>query len=98
MEAWALKILPASIIQHLWAILIQAGSLWIAWINACMLRGRHVMQLPLAQNSSWDWKKLMGLRNEAFKVFQVRDWLVQGQRYQVSKVWQEIRPKTSKVP
>ncbi|PPR95488.1 hypothetical protein GOBAR_AA25196 [Gossypium barbadense] len=57
-----------------------------------------VIEAGQTQNSSWDWKKLMGLRNEAFQVFQVRDWLVQGQRYQVSKVWQEIRPKASKEP
>ncbi|KAA3475648.1 reverse transcriptase [Gossypium australe] len=73
-------------------ILIQVGSLWIAWINAYMLRGRHVMLLPLVQNSSWGWKKLMCLINQA------RGWPLQGQRYQVSKVWQEIRPKASKVP
>ncbi|PPR85759.1 hypothetical protein GOBAR_AA34933 [Gossypium barbadense] len=52
--------------------------------------GRHVMQLPLVQNSSWGWKKLMCLINQA------RGWPLQGQRYQVSKVWQEIRPKASK--
>ncbi|TYH42271.1 hypothetical protein ES332_D11G053000v1 [Gossypium tomentosum] len=67
----------ASVIQHLWPILIQVGSLWIAWINTYMLRGRHVMQLPLVHNSSWGWKKLMCLINQA------RGWPLQGQRYQV---------------
>lgn len=32
------------------------------------------------------------------EVFQARGWPVQGKRYQVNKVWQEIMPKASQVP
>ena len=43
----------ACIIQNIWAILTQAGSLWIAWVEAYVLKGRSIWQLPISSTCSW---------------------------------------------
>lgn len=43
----------ACIMQNLWSILIQAGPLWVAWIQAYVLRGRDLLQVSPFQTSSW---------------------------------------------
>ena len=43
----------ACIIQNIWSIITKSGSLWIAWIEAYMLKGRSLWQVPATQNCSW---------------------------------------------
>ena len=52
----------ACIMQNLWSIIIKAGSLWIAWINAYVLKGRSIWQVPISQSYSWNLRKILQLR------------------------------------
>ena len=42
----------ACIIQNIWAIFTKAGSPWIAWMKAYVLRGRSIWNIAATQNSS----------------------------------------------
>ncbi|KAA3475734.1 reverse transcriptase [Gossypium australe] len=55
LESWK----KASILQHIWLILTQAGSLWIAWVEAYVLEGESLMQIPMKSNRSCHWRKLL---------------------------------------
>ena len=35
----------ACVLQNIWAIMAKAGSLWIAWIHAYVLKGRSIWQI-----------------------------------------------------
>ena len=43
----------ACIIQNIWSLITQAGSLWIAWVNAYILKGQSFWQVSPMQSSSW---------------------------------------------
>lgn len=49
LESWK----KVSILQHIWLILAQAGSLWIAWVEAYVLKEESLMQIPMKSNRSW---------------------------------------------
>ena len=63
----------ACIIQNIWSIIIKAGSLWIAWIEAYVLQGRSIWQISASQNSSWNWRKLLQLRSLAYGFVEWKD-------------------------
>ena len=75
----------------------KAGSLWIAWIEAYMLKGRSVWQVSSSQTCSWNWRKILQLRPLAYRFVEWKDgrevWKYIGQKYSVVDVWEEIRPK-----
>ena len=89
------------IIQNIWAIISKAGSLWIAWINAYVLKGRSFWQVPVMQYNSWNWKKLLQLKSLASRFVEWKDgvevWKFSGSKYYVTKVWEEIRPRQERV-
>ena len=37
----------ACVLKNIWSIITQAGSLWIAWVNAYILRGRSFWQVQI---------------------------------------------------
>ena len=92
----------ASIIQNIWAIFTKAGTLWIAWIKAYMLKGRSIWSISATQNNSWSWRKMLQLRPLARKFVKlengVEKWKFLGKKYSVTDVWEELRPKQDKVP
>ena len=47
------------ILHHLWSIFAKAGSLWITWIHAYVLKGRSIWQIEKSQNCSWCWRKIL---------------------------------------
>ena len=49
-------------IQHIWEMFTKAGSLWIAWIETYVLKGRSIWNISATQSSSWNWRKLLKLR------------------------------------
>ncbi|KAK5782912.1 hypothetical protein PVK06_037417 [Gossypium arboreum] len=61
LESWK----KANILQHIWLILTQAGSLWIAWVQTYVLKGESLMQIPMKSNRSWHWRKLLKFRDVA---------------------------------
>ncbi|XP_022741787.1 uncharacterized protein LOC111293244 [Durio zibethinus] len=55
----------ACVLQKIWSIIAKAGSLWITWIEAYELKGRSVWQAAAKQTSSWNWRKLLQIRQIA---------------------------------
>ena len=92
----------ACILQNIWAIISKSGSLWIAWIETYVLKGRSIWEVSNTQTSSWNWKKLLQLRNLASRFIEVKNgaevWKFPGSKYSAETIWKEIRPKQDKVP
>jgi hypothetical protein len=65
----------ASMLYHVWVLFARSGSLWVAWVEDNLLKGRSFWQVPTPQNCSWSWRKLLKLRNIAkqFISFKVGD-------------------------
>ena len=80
----------ACIMQNIWAIISKAESIWIAWINEYVLKGRSFWLVPVMQNSSWSWRKILQLRSLASGFIEwmngVEVWKFLGERYSVAKV------------
>jgi hypothetical protein len=55
----------ASMINHIWNLFTKAGSLWVAWTEANWLKGRSFWQVPIPTSRSWNWKKILKLRDLA---------------------------------
>ncbi|XP_022761474.1 uncharacterized protein LOC111307662 [Durio zibethinus] len=52
----------ACLMKNMQDIFIKAGPIWIAWLEAYVLKERSILQVPEQQNSSWNWRKLLQLR------------------------------------
>ena len=54
----------AAMCKHIWNIANEKESLWLQWINHVYLQGEDIWghRAPLA--SSWQWKKIMEIKNE----------------------------------
>ena len=63
----------ACIIQNIWSILTQAGSLWIAWIEAYVLKGRSIWNISVSSACSWNWRKILQLRDLAYSFVERRN-------------------------
>jgi hypothetical protein len=55
----------AAMMRHIWSLFMRAGSLWVAWVHAVLLKGRSFWQVSIPQICSWSWRKLLKLRDEA---------------------------------
>lgn len=65
----------ASMLHHVWTLFARSGSLWVAWIENNLLKGRSFWQVSIPQNCSYSWRKLLKLRGIAkqFLSFKVGD-------------------------
>jgi hypothetical protein len=65
----------AAMLNHIWNLFVQAGSLWVAWVEANWLKGKSFWQVSIPHSCSWSWKKLLKLRELAknFIQFKVGD-------------------------
>jgi hypothetical protein len=61
--------------KHIWNLFVKAGSLWVAWVNEYILKGRSFWHVKPSQACSWTWRKLLNLRDtvRGFIRFQVGD-------------------------
>ena len=50
-------------LQSIWAIITKSGSLWIAWIQEYVLKGKSFWDLVESSTGSWSWNKLLRLRH-----------------------------------
>ena len=48
--------------RHIWNLLALVGSIWVAWINENLLRGRSFWVTKISIKCSWGWRKLLKLR------------------------------------
>ena len=88
-------------IQNIWAIMVQSGSLWIAWVQEYVLQGRSFWQQAATSYGSWSWKKLLKLRPLVQELVEWKDgrvnWKMPREKYKAAVVWSVIRPRREKV-
>ena len=88
-------------IQHIEEKVTKAGSFWIAWTEAYVLKGKSFWTISGTQENSWNWRKLLQLRNLASRFIEMKNgveaWKFLGCKYSIKAVWKEIRPKQEKV-
>lgn len=58
----------AANVRHIWTLFTKSGSLWVAWVNLNLIKGRCVWLLKVPQKSAWSWKKILEHRLMA-KIF-----------------------------
>jgi len=65
----------ASMLHQVRTLFARSGSLWVAWIENNLLKGRSFWQVSIPHNCSWSWRKLLILRSIAkqFLSFKVGD-------------------------
>ena len=65
----------AAIMKHIWSLFTNAGSLWVAWIHANLLKGKCFWIVRIPQEFTWNWRAVLKLRDEARKFirFEVGD-------------------------
>ncbi|XP_021996030.1 uncharacterized protein LOC110893223 [Helianthus annuus] len=52
----------ALMVSHVWSILTNRESLWVAWIHSYRLKGRNFWECKSVPNCCWSWRKLLQLR------------------------------------
>jgi hypothetical protein len=50
-----------AVLKHIWNIFTQVGSLWVAWVNEVLLRGRCFQTVKIPHECTWGWRKLLKL-------------------------------------
>ncbi|GJV28501.1 hypothetical protein Tco_1384949 [Tanacetum coccineum] len=53
----------ALISTHIWSILSLKDSLWVKWIHTYKLQERSLWEIPLRDNMSWGWRKILQVRH-----------------------------------
>ena len=71
----------AAMYKHIWAIENGKESLWLMWINHIYLKYEDIWGHVAPQNSSWQWRKIVELKNEV--QMEYKDLI--GQAYSISK-------------
>jgi len=61
LDAWN----KSSMLRHVWSLFACSGSIWVAWIQNYMLKGRSFWSVNIPQTCSWSWRKLLKLRSIA---------------------------------
>ncbi|XP_021991697.1 uncharacterized protein LOC110888476 [Helianthus annuus] len=52
----------ALMVSHIWSILSNRNSLWVAWIHSYRLRGRSFWDHRVPASCCWSWRKMTQLR------------------------------------
>ncbi|KAJ0879197.1 putative reverse transcriptase zinc-binding domain-containing protein [Helianthus annuus] len=52
----------ALMVAHIWSLLSNRESLWVKWIHAYRIRERNFWDVPVKNNITWSWRKMLGLR------------------------------------
>ncbi|MFS7973380.1 putative transcription factor WD40-like family [Helianthus anomalus] len=47
---------------HIWSLLTNRESLWVKWIHSYRIRGRNFWDVPIKNNVTWSWRKMLNLR------------------------------------
>ena len=61
--------------KHIWSLFTNAGSLWVAWVHANLLKGKCFWTVKIPQECTWSWRAILNLRDGARKFirFEVGD-------------------------
>lgn len=52
----------AVILKHIWNIFAKYGSLWVAWVEKNLIKGKCFWLLKISQDASSSWRKILKLR------------------------------------
>ncbi|CAN1773889.1 LINE-1 retrotransposable element ORF2 protein [Linum perenne] len=92
----------ATVVKHLWQLIMRSGSLWVAWVNKYRLKGACLWGFN-SEAGSWHWKRLMKIR-EVIRPHVSLDsdgeLLWDGKlmgKFKTSEVWNSIRPRSVEV-
>ncbi|GJV92056.1 hypothetical protein Tco_1539869 [Tanacetum coccineum] len=53
---------------HIWNIVTNKESLWVKWVHMYKLKGHTIWDIPVREDMSWGWRKLLQIR-EVVKPF-----------------------------
>ena len=89
----------ACMLHHLRSIFAKAGSLWIAWLYAYVLKGRSVWQIEEPQNGNRCWRKILQLRDSARQFIVLENGVEVWNRTitSISNIWKELKPQKERV-
>ena len=62
----------AAAINHIWTLLTDKDSLWVAWVHKHLLKGRPFWQVTIPSNPSWIWRKILQAREQCRGGFRVK--------------------------
>lgn len=49
------------IVKNIWQLLMNAGSLWVAWVRVELLKATNFWEVKEKTNDSWCWRKILKL-------------------------------------
>lgn len=91
----------ACVLRNLWDIITSAGSLWVAWVEAYVLKGSSVWDVQIKNVFSCNVRKLLQLQELADTFIDRRSgrdiWKLKGSKYSVTLVWKELKPRFANV-
>ena len=80
---------------------MQSRSIWMAWVEAYMLKGMDFWQVSASNNSNWSWRKMSQLRTEVLQFVTWTNgkasWGFPDNKYRAAEVLKVIKPKKEKV-
>ncbi|KAM1264145.1 hypothetical protein ACFX2J_033983 [Malus domestica] len=53
----------ALMVRNIWNLLIDEDNVWYVWARIYLLRNMNFWQIKIPQNCSWNWRKLLRLRD-----------------------------------
>lgn len=71
----------AAVFKHIWAIAEKKDSLWLKWIHHEYLKRDGIWEHEAPAHSTWQWKKMIEIKNEARNLFKDR----LGAQYSIGK-------------
>ncbi|CAN0893220.1 Putative ribonuclease H protein At1g65750 [Linum grandiflorum] len=89
--------------RHLWSVLLQSGSIWVAWVSYYRLRRFDLWTCPITSNSYWIWRRILKVRSILIPYISQqldRRFRWNGQlfsQFSVSAIWNVIRPRRETV-
>ncbi|GKV27354.1 hypothetical protein SLEP1_g36534 [Rubroshorea leprosula] len=52
----------ACILKFIWLLFSKAGSVWVAWVQENLLKGKSFWSINIPSDASWRWRKILKLR------------------------------------
>lgn len=49
----------AAMMKHIWAILTDKDSLWVAWVHKYLIKGNPFWKISVPSSPSWTWRKIL---------------------------------------
>ena len=53
----------ASTLKILWLLLVKSGSLWVAWVESYILKGRSLLEIDAGVSRSWCFREILRKRD-----------------------------------